>query len=70
MPSFPIQPLSLILRTLPNNLHSEFFSRLFNHLLRGQWIATQLQDLDGKVLSIVIADTLHRRFPQWQNQHN
>lgn len=53
----PIGPLSLLLRTLPDSVHSELLSRLFNHLLRGQYIAEQLYDLDGKRLAIKIHDT-------------
>ena len=38
----PVKPLSLLLRTLPDRVHSELLSRLFNHLLRGQRLADQL----------------------------
>lgn len=57
MLKLPLQPLATVLRTLPNRLHIEFLSRLFNHLLKGQWMAEQLVDLEGKRLSIVISDT-------------
>lgn len=50
-------PLSLLLKSLPNVVHSELLSRLFNHLLKGQYIADQLHDLDGKRLAIAISDT-------------
>ncbi len=53
----PLKPLSLLLRTLPNALHSELLSRLLSHLLRGQYLAEQLIDLDGKRLAIGITDT-------------
>ena len=53
----PIKPLSLLLRTLPDSVHSELLSRLFNHLLRGQYMADQLFDLDGKRLAIKIKDS-------------
>lgn len=53
----PIQPLRLLLRSLPDSVHSEMLSRLFNHLLRGQYMADQLHDLDGKRLAIRIKDT-------------
>lgn len=53
----PIAPLSILLRTLPDGVHSELLSRLFNHLLRGQYMADQLYDLDGKRLAIRIKDT-------------
>ena len=53
----PLAPLSLLLRSLPDSVHSELLSRLFNHLLRGQYMADQLYDLDGKRLAIRISDT-------------
>lgn len=53
----PIKPLSLLLRGLPDSVHSELLSRLFNHLLRGQYMVDQLRDLDGKRLAIRIKDT-------------
>jgi predicted lipid carrier protein YhbT len=53
----PLKPLSLLLRTLPNGLHSELISRLLSHLLKGQYMAEQLVDLDGKRLGIGINDT-------------
>ncbi len=49
-------PLSLLLKSLPSALHSELLSRLFNHLLQGQYVADQLHDLDGKRLAIGISD--------------
>ena len=53
----PLKPLSILLRSLPDSVHSELLSRLFNHLLRGQYMADQLHDLDGKRLAIRIKDT-------------
>ena len=53
----PIKPLSILLRTLPDSVHSELLSRLFNHLLRGQYMVDQLHELDGKRLAIGIKDT-------------
>ena len=53
----PLAPLSLLLRSLPDSVHSELLSRLFNHLLRGQYMVDQLHDLDGKRLAIGIKDT-------------
>ncbi len=53
----PLKPLSLLLRALPDSVHSELLSRLFNHLLRGQYMADQLHDLDAKRLAIRIKDT-------------
>ncbi len=49
--------LSIFLRTLPDALHSELFSRTFNHLLRGQWALEQLDDLEGKQIAISITDS-------------
>lgn len=53
----PLKPLSILLRSLPDSVHSELLSRLFNHLLQGQYMAEQLIDLDGKRLAIRINDT-------------
>lgn len=53
----PMQPLRLFLKTVPNAVHSEMLSRLFNHLLKGQWMTEQLVDLEGKRLAILIKDT-------------
>lgn len=53
----PLLPLSLLLKSLPNAVHSELLARLFNHLLKGQYVADQLQDLEGKRLAIGISDT-------------
>ncbi len=50
-------PLSTLLRLLPNAVHSELLSRLFNHLLKGQYVADQLHDLEGKRLAVGISDT-------------
>lgn len=56
MPRFPLQPLAVILRSLPDAFHVEFLSRVFNHLLRSQEREGQLQDLEGKRLGILISD--------------
>lgn len=53
----PLPPLALLLRTLPDALHSELLARLFSHLLKGQYVAEQLIELEGKRLAIVITDT-------------
>ncbi|MEN8171151.1 MAG: SCP2 sterol-binding domain-containing protein [Pseudomonadota bacterium] len=53
----PLKSLSILLRGLPDSVHSELLSRLFNHLLRGQYMVDQLHDLDGKRLAIRIKDT-------------
>jgi predicted lipid carrier protein YhbT len=49
--------LSIFLRTLPDALHTELFSRTFNHLLKGQWMVEQLDDLEGKRIAIGITDS-------------
>ena len=49
--------LSIFLRTLPDALHTELFSRTFNHILKGQWILEQLNDLEGKRITIGITDS-------------
>ncbi|MCW8828487.1 MAG: SCP2 sterol-binding domain-containing protein [Gammaproteobacteria bacterium] len=53
----PLKPLSLLLRSLPGAIHSDLLSRLFNHLLQGQYGREQLDDLEGKRLVIRISDT-------------
>lgn len=50
-------PLSAPLRLLPHAVPGEILSRLINHLLKGQYIADQLYDIDGKRLAIRITDT-------------
>ncbi len=50
-------PLQGLLRTLPDTLHSEVFARLFNHLLKGQYMAGQLGELEGKRLCLSITDS-------------
>lgn len=62
MPALPLTstlrtPLSLFLRAIPDAVHREVFARLFNHLLQGQWMLDQLQDLDGKRLCLSISDS-------------
>jgi len=52
----PLKPLSVILRGMPSAMHSELLSRLFNHLLQGQYMREQLEDLEGKRLVIRIPD--------------
>jgi len=53
----PLLPLSLLLKGLPNAVHSALLARLFNHLLKGQYVADQLHALEGKRLAIAISDT-------------
>lgn len=52
-----LTPLSLFLRSVPDAAHSELLSRLFSHLLKGQWLAEQLVDLEGKRVCLAISDT-------------
>ena len=51
------KPLNILLKTLPNAIHTEMLSRLFNHAMKGQWITEQLDDIDGKRIAISINDT-------------
>jgi len=53
----PLLPLSALLKTLPNAMHAELLARLFNHLLKGQYLREQLYELDGRRLAINISDT-------------
>lgn len=50
-------PLSIVLKSLPDTVHAELLSRLFNHLLKGQYLSEQLLDLEGRRLAINISDT-------------
>jgi predicted lipid carrier protein YhbT len=51
------KPLSILLKTLPNAIHTELLSRVFNHALKGQWFSEQLDDINGKRIAITINDT-------------
>lgn len=53
----PLPSLGLLLRTLPDAAHGELLARLFSHLLKGQPLAEQLGDLEGKRIAIAITDT-------------
>ncbi len=67
LPALPEWPLTVLLRTLPDSVHVEILSRLFNHLLRGQSIAERLPDLNGKRICLTFSDTrsaLHFRIEQ------
>ena len=60
-------PLLLPLRLIPNAVHTELFTRVFNHLLRGQPLAARLPEIDGKSVCIHIRDAateLHFRIEQ------
>ncbi|HEY0720321.1 MAG TPA: SCP2 sterol-binding domain-containing protein [Gammaproteobacteria bacterium] len=52
----PLPPLALLLRTLPDSVHTELLARLFSHLLKGQPLAAQLTELEGKRIAIAITD--------------
>jgi predicted lipid carrier protein YhbT len=49
-------PLLLPLRIIPGAVHAEVLARVFNHLLRGQPLATRLPEIDGKTVCIHIKD--------------
>ncbi len=53
----PRPPLALLLRTLPDGVHSELLARLFSHLLKGQPLAGQLAELEGKRVAIAITNS-------------
>jgi predicted lipid carrier protein YhbT len=60
-------PLLLPLRLIPDAVHAELFTRVFNHLLRGQPLAARLPEIDGKSVCIHIRDAateLHFRIEQ------
>jgi len=49
-------PLLLPLRIIPDAVHAELFARVFNHLLRGQPLASRLPEINGKSVCIQILD--------------
>ncbi len=53
----PPAPLASLLRLLPDRLHGQSLALLCNHLMKGQYLAGQLQELDGKRLCLHIRDT-------------
>lgn len=53
-------PLLLPLRFFPDAVHAELLARVFNHLLRGQPIATRLPEINGKSVCIYIKDALSK----------
>lgn len=53
----PLPPLALLLRTLPDAVHSELLARLLSHLLKGQTLCEQLDELEGRRISIAITDS-------------
>jgi len=50
-------PLKLLLRTIPDRVHSQLFSRICTQLVRGQPFANKLVKLQGKVLQLTFTDT-------------
>ncbi|MHB8453742.1 MAG: ubiquinone anaerobic biosynthesis accessory factor UbiT [Acidiferrobacterales bacterium] len=54
--NFPIQPILLALRLVPETVHSEIIARAASRLLRGQEIERRLPVLDGKRIDIKISD--------------
>jgi len=63
----PPHPLLFPLRIIPDAVHAELFARIFNHLLRGQPLATRLPEINGKSVCIHIRDTaseIHFRIEQ------
>lgn len=49
-------PLLLPLKLIPDSVHAEMLTRVFNHLLRGQPIAGRLPEINGKSVCIHIKD--------------
>jgi predicted lipid carrier protein YhbT len=56
LPSQLVGPLKLPLRMIPGRVHAELFTRMFNHVMRGQSFTQRLPALDGKVVRIDIHD--------------
>ncbi len=54
---FPLWPLSLALRGIPDAIHSRLLSHGFNHLMKGQCFRSKLEQLEGKRLWLTITDT-------------
>lgn len=49
-------PLHQLLRLTPASVNARIFARAFNHLLRGQTIASRFNELNGKYVSLCISD--------------
>jgi O2-independent ubiquinone biosynthesis accessory factor UbiT len=56
LPTQLVGPLKLPLRMIPGRVHAELFTRMFNHVMRGQSFTQRLPALDGKVVRIDIHD--------------
>jgi len=52
-----IKPLKLLLRNIPDSLHTQFFCRVCTQLMQGQSIIKKLNKLEGKVVRLTITDT-------------
>ena len=55
--SITLKPIQLLLRTLPDSVHSRLFAGISTQLLRGQPFANKLAKLQGKVLQLTFTDT-------------
>lgn len=51
------RPFSALLKTIPDFVHTEVFSHLFNHALKGQYMRDQLFDIEDKRVAIDIKDS-------------
>ena len=56
LPAPLIAPLKLPLRIIPTAVQAEVFTRVFNHLMRGQSLARRLPALDGKSVRLEVSD--------------
>jgi predicted lipid carrier protein YhbT len=56
LPATLLPALSRGLRAIPASVHSEALSLIVNHLIKGQWVREQLQELDGKRIGLRIRD--------------
>ncbi len=52
----PLLPLLIPLRLVPDIIHAKIFARIFNHVLKGQSLASRLNEIDGKSVTIHITD--------------
>jgi predicted lipid carrier protein YhbT len=49
-------PLLRALRFIPDAVHGELAARTATHLLRGQYLATRLGALEGKIVRVAVSD--------------
>ncbi len=52
----PLEPLRRVLQHLPARLHAELLGHTCNLLLKGQWIAERLDELEGKRVCLAVLD--------------